>query len=115
MVTDNDIKMKKYITHAEYKERGWKNHGRSLPNDIPAPKWFADPTHRAKCVAGAFFEMTKGAKSDIRAHKLDALRMKKYYSYFVKQNCKKDIKWLLKHAMAPLDHLFDDHHLCDST
>ena len=59
--------------------------------------------------------MTKGAKSDIRAHKLDALRMKKYYSYFVKQNCKKDIKWLMEHAMSPLDHLFDDHHLCDST
>ena len=115
VVTDDDTKMKKYITHAEYKPRGWKNHGGSLPNHIPAPKWFADPTHRAKCVAGAFFEMTKGPKSSTRATKLDALRMKKYYSYFIKQNCKKDINWLLEHAMAPLNHLFDDHPLCDSS
>ena len=115
IVTDDDTKMKKYITHAQYKERGWKNHGGSLPSDIPEPNWFADPTHRAKCVAGAFFEMTKGAKTDIRATKLDALRMKKYYSYFIKQNCTKEMEWLLEHAMAPLDHLFDNHHLCDST
>ena len=59
--------------------------------------------------------MTKGAKTDTRATKIDALRMKKYYSYFIKQNCKKPIEWLLEHAMAPLEHLFDDHHLCDST
>ena len=89
VVTDEDTKMKKYTTHAEYKNRGWKNHGGSLPNDIPTPKWFADPTHRAKCVAGAFFEITKGAKSATRADTLDALRMKKYFSYFFKQNCKK--------------------------
>ena len=41
--------------------------------------------------------------------------MKKYYSYFIKQNCKKDMEWLLKHAMAPLNHLFNNHHLCDYT
>ena len=81
------------------------------PPHIPEPKWFADPTHRAKCIAGSFFEMTKGPVSPTRATKLDALRMKKYYSYFIKQNCKKDIEWLLEHAMAPLEHLFDDHHL----
>ena len=107
--------MKKYITHPHYKPRGWKNHGGSLPLDIPVPQWFADPTHRAKCVAGSFFEMTKGAKSDTRATKIDALRMKKYYSYFIKQNSSKKIEWLLQHALAPLDHLFDDHRLCDSS
>ena len=81
---------------------------------MPVPTWFADPTHRAKCVAGAFFEMTKGPISSTRATKLDALRMKKYYSYFIKQNCKKDLKWIMDHAMAPLNHLFDDHILCNS-
>ena len=115
IVTDDDTKMKKFITHTKYKPRGWKNHGGSLPANIPEPKWFADPTHRAKCVAGSFFEMTKGPISATRATKLDALRMKKYYSYFIKQNCKKPIEWLLEHAIAPLDHLFDDHHHCDSS
>ena len=113
VITDDDTKMKKFISHPEYKPRGWKNHGGSLPLDIPVPNWFADPTHRAKCVAGAFFETTKGPQSDTRATKLDALRMKKYYSYFIKQHCKKDIEWLMDHAMAPLNHLFDDHALCD--
>ncbi len=111
VITDEDTKMKKYISHPEYKARGWKNRGGSLPLDIPVPNWFADPTHRAKCVAGAFFEMTKGPQSDTRSTKLDALRMKKYYSYFIKQNCKKDIEWLMNHAMTPLNHLFDDHAL----
>ena len=107
--------MKKIITRSAYKPRGWKNHGGPLPRNIPEPKWFTDPTHRAKCVAGDFFEMTKGPISATRATTLDALRMKKYYSYFIRQNFKKDIEWLLEHAMAPLEHLFHDHHFYDST
>ena len=70
--------MKKYVTHTQYKARGWVNHGGSLSNDIFELKWFTDPTHRAICFAGAFFEMTKGEKSTIISTKLDALRMKKY-------------------------------------
>ena len=53
MVTDDDIKMKKYVTHTQYKARGWVNHGGSLSNDISELKWFADPTYRAICFAGA--------------------------------------------------------------
>ena len=94
VITDDDTKMKKIISHPEYKDRGWKNHDGSLPLDTPAPNWFADPT-------GAFFKMTKGPMSDTRATKLDALWMKKYYLYFMKQNCRKDIKWRIGHAMAP--------------
>ena len=85
VVTDDDTKIKKYVSYPKYAARGWKNTGGVLPSFIPEPKWLADPTHRAKCVAGVFFEMTKGAASDTRATKLDALRMKKYYSYFIKR------------------------------
>ena len=85
IVTDDGTKMKKYITHAKYNPRGWKNIGGSLPDHIPEPNWFADPTHCAKYVAGDFFEMTKGPLSSTRATKLNALRMKKYYSYFIKK------------------------------
>ena len=115
VVTDDDTKLKKYMTHPRYLPRGWKNHGGNLPIGIREPKWFADPTHRAKCVAGAFFEMTKGPATEIRATKLDALRMKKYYSYFIKQNRTKDIEWIVDHALAPLDHMFGDHHLCSTS
>ena len=48
-------------------------------------KWFDDPTHRAKYVAGIFFEMTKSGSKETKTSNLDALRMKKYYSYFIKQ------------------------------
>ena len=115
IVTDDDTKLKKYIKHTAYKPRGFKNIGGVLPSNIPEPKWFADPTHRAKCVAGAFFEMTKGAKSSTRCMKIDALRMKKYYSYYIKQNRTKDLEYIMKYDMAPLFHLFDQHHLCDSS
>ena len=115
VVTDDDTKMKKYLTHPKYRPNGKKNIGGQLPLSIPEPNWYADPTHRAKCVAGAFFELTKGKKSASRAHKLDAFRMKKYYSYYIKQNRAKGIVWLAEHAMAPLDHLFDDHNLCNSS
>ena len=40
--------------------------------------------------------------------------MKKYYSYLVNHNYKKEMEWLMEHAMTPLDHIFNDHHLCDS-
>ena len=115
VVTDDDTKMKKFISHFKTRPRGKVNIGGCLPSTIPEPNWYADPTHRAKCVAGAFFELTKGRKSAKRAHKLDAFRMKKYYSYYIKQNRSKGIEWLAKHAMAPLNHLFDDHSLCTSS
>ena len=63
-----------------------ENHGGSLPLSIKPPNCFVDPTHRVKCVARYFFDMTKGSPSNIRATKLNALKMKKYYYYFIKQN-----------------------------
>ena len=61
-----------------------------------------------------FFEMTKGGPAETRASKLDALRMKKYYSYYIKQNRSKPLEWLEANAMAPLNHLFGNHTLCSS-
>jgi hypothetical protein len=112
VVTDDDTKLKQYLSHPWYRPNGKKNHGGELPLEIPQPKWFADPTHRAKCVAGVFFDIIKGPACPIRATKLDALRMKKYYGYYIKQNRAKSLEWLHEHAMAPLDHLFNNHHLC---
>ena len=54
VVTDDDTKLKQYLSHPWYKPNGKKNHGGELPLEIPEPKWFADPTHRAKCVADGF-------------------------------------------------------------
>ena len=54
VVMDDGTKMKK-ISHAKYRPNGKNNIGGCLPLSIPKPNWYADPTHRAKCVAGAFF------------------------------------------------------------
>ena len=37
IVTDDDTKMKKYITHPKYNPWGLKNIGGSLPDHIPEP------------------------------------------------------------------------------
>ena len=59
--------------------------------------------------------MTKGGPMETRASKLDALRMKKYYSYFIKQNRMKGLEYLRSKKMCPVEHLFDNYELCDST
>ena len=112
IVSDDDTTMKKYLTHPEKRPTGKVNIGGRLPKEIPVPKWFADPTHRAKCVAGKFFKYNKASN---KMTKLDCLRLKKYYSYYIKTNRKKSVKDIMEHIMAPLDHLFDDHKHCDSS
>ena len=112
IVSDDDKKMKKYLTHPEKQPAGKKNIGGRLPIEIPVPKWFADPTHGAKYVAGALFDVEKSHK---RMTKLDTLQLKKYYSYFIKQNRHQSMEYLREHSMAPLHHLFNDHHLCDAS
>ena len=112
IVSDDDTTMKNYLTHPDKRPRGEVNIGGHLPKEIPVPKWFADPTHRAKCVAGKFFKYNKTNKN---MSKLDCLRLKKYYSYYIKCNRNKNIEDIMKNIMAPLDHLFDDHKHCDSS
>ena len=54
-------------------------------------------------------------KSPTRATKFDAFRMKKYYLYYIKQNRVKGIEWLMKHSVAPLNYMFDDFSLYNSS
>jgi len=63
IVGDDDSTMKKYVIHPDKRQRGAVNIGGRLPKEIPEPKWFADPTHCAKCVAGNFFKFMKTNKS----------------------------------------------------
>ena len=111
IVSDDDTTMKKYLTHPDKRPKGAVNIGGRLPKEIPEPCWFADPTHRAKCVAGKFFKYNK---SNSKMTKLDCLRLKKYYSYYIKTNRHKSVEEIKEHIMAPLDHLFNDHQHCDS-
>ena len=61
IISDDDTTMKKYPTHPEKRSTGKVNIGGRLPKEIPVPKWFADPTHRARCVAKKFFNYNKAS------------------------------------------------------
>ena len=67
-----------------------QNIGGYLPKEIPIPK-FSDPNHRTKCISGVLFELVKSVKS---MKKLDALILKKYYSYYIKMNIKRLLRIL---------------------
>ncbi len=41
--------------------------------------------------------------------------MKRCIGYWLKQNRNKSLEWLIEHANAPLNHMFNDHSLCDSS
>ena len=86
-----------------------------MPDNIPEPNWYANPKHRAECAAGNFFGLTKGKKTETRAYKIDAFRIKKYYTYYIKQNRSKGAVCLVKYDMAPLNHLSDDRALGNSS
>ena len=106
IVSDDDTTMKKYLAHIEKRPTSKVNIGGRLPKEIRVPKWFTEPTHRAKCVAGKFFNYNKASN---KITKLDFLRLKKYYSYYSKTNQQKSVEDSMEHIMAPLDYLFDDH------
>ena len=57
----------------------------------------------------------KSPKGETRATKLDALHLKKYYVYFMKENRTKPLEWLVENAMASLNHLFDAHSFCSES
>lgn len=103
--------MKKIMQHPYTSPRGRKNNGGDLLKEITPPSWFADPNHRAKSVGNIMFELVKSIKD---MNKLDALRIKKYYSFYVKQNRKYGIDALMAKRYCPIDHLFDDHLNCDA-
>ena len=109
IVSDDDSTMR---AHCQHKSNS--NKKGCLDESVPIPEWYADPTHRCKVVAKQFFQLAVSAKSVSLVTKTDALRMKMYYGWFVKQNRHKDIDWLEEHIMAPLEHLFNDHRLCSS-
>ena len=110
IVIDDDTCMVNIMSHPYTLPRGRKNIGGILPKQIEVPQWFCDPNYSAKCVGGMVFELVSKNKT---MSKLDALRFKKQYQYYIKQNINKGIEHLRKYRMCPFEHLFDNHELCD--
>ena len=52
------------------------------------------------------FELVKSIK---KMKKLDALMLKKYYSYYIKIDMKNSVEETMKNIKAPLEYTFDEH------
>ena len=79
-VSDDDTSTRKNLTHPMTRPTGKTYIGGYLSKEILVLHYFANSTHRDRYAAGAFFELVKSVKS---MKKLDALRLKYYYSYYI--------------------------------
>ena len=59
--------------------------------------------------------MVSGTKAPDRCKTMDATRIKRYASYYIRQNRTKPLLDFVKNAKAPIEHLFNDHTWCDSS
>eukprot|EP00957_Ditylum_brightwellii_P170793 12999404-Ditylum_brightwellii.AAC.1 len=64
------------------------------------------------CSKKRVFDLKNKGKKVPNINKSDCLYMKKYYGYFLKQNCGKTMEEMLHASNAPLEHLFDNLTLC---
>ena len=89
--------------------------GGKLPNEIIQPIFLADPSHRIKVMCKPIFAMVTGTKDPDKCKIVDATRIKRYVSYYIRQNRDKSPLDFVKNAKAPIEHLFNDHTWCDSS
>ena len=61
------------------------------------------------------FAMVTGTKDPDKCKTVDATRIKRYASYYIRQNRSKPLAVFVKNAKAPIEHLFNDHTWCDSS
>ena len=107
IIADDDSSMKSYCSHSE-----------GLPHRVPEPIFLADPSHRCKVVARPIFKLANAPMKVSMVTKSDALRIKLYYSYFIRSNRVRkgvDVAWMIKHVWCVIEHMFDQHDLCTSS
>ena len=107
IVSDDDSTMKAIVNH----ESNGAKKGRLKPN-IPVPKWKADPTHRTKVVAKPIYALASMTLKESKVRRLDAMRVKKNYAYFIKQTRCKSFEEMKQQRYAPIEHIFDNHEFC---
>ena len=108
---EDNTSMMKHLIHPVIRPINKTTLGDYLPKEINVPQWFIDLIYRTKCIICTFFEIVKSIKS---MKKLDALRLKKYYSYYIKMKRKKSAEDIRKNSMSILDQMSDDHFICAS-
>jgi hypothetical protein len=83
-----------------------------LPGDIPEPIFVANPNHRCKVLKGELIALAAAKKNDKTMTRLDATRLGKNYSYFIRSLPYLDEHEYIPRAKACLEHHFDNHEYC---
>ena len=107
IVTDDDSTMR---SHLKQKKNGGK-----LPDRTITPIFLADPSHRIKVMLKPIFAMVTDTKDPDKCKAVDATRIKRYTSYYIRQNRELSLDKFVKNARAPIEHLFNDHTWCDES
>ena len=107
IITDDNSTMQSHLKNV-------KNGGK-LPDHIRQPSFGADPSHRIKVMCKPIFAMVSDTKDPDKCKTVDATRIKRYTSYYIRQNRTKPLSKFVKNARAPIEHLFNDHQWCNSS
>ena len=105
IVTEDDIIMQSNVSHTSKKAK--------LSIDVPEPLFLADPNHRIKVMLKPIFANVTKSKNNNGIKNIDAMRLKKYTSCYIHQNQNGDLNKFVSNAIAPVEHLFNDHSFCD--
>ena len=108
VVADDDSSMRALLTHKAVNPKG------RLPAEIPQPKGNADLSHRTKVVTKPIFLLSTLPMSSSACTKVDAIRLKKYFGYMIKENRNKKIFEIVFASKAVVEHLFNCHDYCNS-
>ena len=95
IVSDDDSTMRAVLKHPYICFRGQvlKSPKGKLHTEIPEPSFLADPSHCVKVVVKHIFSIVNESR-DLRCGctKSDALQIKKYWGYMIKNNREKQLK-----------------------
>ena len=88
---------------------------RKIVDDIPQPRFLADPSHRVKYIVKPIFRMCSSTVKDPgRCKSVNFLRVKKYTSCYVLMNRHLNIESCVSNAKSPVKHIFNCHTWCDA-
>ena len=107
IIADDDSSMRAMLRHQSTSKKG------VLPDTIPEPSWLSDPSHRIKVVAKPFYGLAMQPKSISECSKVDAGRIKKWFSYMLYENRTKTIEEMRRAAKCVVEHLFNIHTYCN--
>ena len=89
-----------------------KRHRGLVQDEVLRPGFVTDPSHRIKCIARSEYKLVQKDKNPNSIKTIDAMRLKKYLSWYIRQCRKDDFSTFFANRYAPLEHLFDNHVHC---